>query len=135
MKTIDFPAGHSMDTDWFAVDKDGNIAIFDSGQEGAVPIEFEKETFSLDLLRTHTELLSHSSVLRKLYLDEKAIENLLHKCSVKILQEIKTGEFAVDGCIVLLNEGKKWEDLQLEDKIKKVMRTLHYNCRLQFLST
>ena len=33
----DFPAAHSMDTDWFAVDADGNIGLFDSGEGGAVP--------------------------------------------------------------------------------------------------
>lgn len=33
----DFPAAHSMDTEWFAVDADGNIGIFDSGEGGAVP--------------------------------------------------------------------------------------------------
>jgi hypothetical protein len=34
----DFPAAHSMDTDWFAIDADGNIGIFDSGEGGAVPV-------------------------------------------------------------------------------------------------
>jgi hypothetical protein len=33
----DFPAAHSMDTEWFAVDKDGHVASFSSGEEGAVP--------------------------------------------------------------------------------------------------
>lgn len=33
----DFPAAHSMDTTWFAVDRDGNVALFDSGEAGAVP--------------------------------------------------------------------------------------------------
>jgi hypothetical protein len=33
----DYPAAHSMDTEWFAVDADGNIALFDSGEGGAVP--------------------------------------------------------------------------------------------------
>jgi hypothetical protein len=33
----DFPAAHSMDTCWFAVDRDGHLAVFDSGHEGAVP--------------------------------------------------------------------------------------------------
>ena len=27
----DFPAAHSMDTTWFAVDRDGHVACFDSG--------------------------------------------------------------------------------------------------------
>lgn len=34
----DFPAAHSMDTDWFAVDNDGNVALRSSCEEGAVPI-------------------------------------------------------------------------------------------------
>jgi hypothetical protein len=33
----DFPAAHSMDSHWFAVDRDGNVAYFVSGEEGAVP--------------------------------------------------------------------------------------------------
>jgi hypothetical protein len=35
----DFPAAHSMDTDWFAVDKCGHVALFRSGESGAVPLE------------------------------------------------------------------------------------------------
>ncbi len=33
----DFPAAHSMDTTWFAVDRDGHVACFESGEAGAVP--------------------------------------------------------------------------------------------------
>jgi hypothetical protein len=33
----DYPAAHSMDTDWFAVDADGNVGIFSSSEDGAVP--------------------------------------------------------------------------------------------------
>jgi hypothetical protein len=35
----DYPAAHSMDTDWFAVDPDGHIAMFHSGEAGAVPVD------------------------------------------------------------------------------------------------
>jgi len=34
----EFPAAHSMDTTWFAVDEDGRVARFDSGEAGAVPV-------------------------------------------------------------------------------------------------
>src|SRR5690348_14803035 len=34
---IDYPASHSMDTWWFAVDELGHVAIFDSGEDGHVP--------------------------------------------------------------------------------------------------
>ncbi len=33
----DFPAAHSMDSSWYAVDKDGNVALFHTGAGGAVP--------------------------------------------------------------------------------------------------
>jgi hypothetical protein len=33
----DYPAAHSMDTHWFAIDADGNVGIFDSGEPGAAP--------------------------------------------------------------------------------------------------
>ena len=34
---MDFPAAHSMDTMWFAVDRDGHVGYFFSGEEGPVP--------------------------------------------------------------------------------------------------
>lgn len=34
---IEFPAAHSMDTEWFAVDAHGHVGYFDSGEAGAVP--------------------------------------------------------------------------------------------------
>src|SRR5262245_31270524 len=33
----DYPAAHSMDTIWFAVDGAGHVAIFESDEEGHVP--------------------------------------------------------------------------------------------------
>jgi hypothetical protein len=33
----DFPAAHSMDTQWFAVDADGHLAVLHTGEEGPVP--------------------------------------------------------------------------------------------------
>jgi hypothetical protein len=38
--------GHSMDTEWFAVDKVGRVAMFDSGEPGAVPKVFLSAHFS-----------------------------------------------------------------------------------------
>jgi hypothetical protein len=37
MAGVDFPAAHSMDTEWFAVDAEGNVGLFDSSEDGAVP--------------------------------------------------------------------------------------------------
>jgi hypothetical protein len=35
--SADFPAAHSMDTIWFAVDSDGHVAVFETGEPGEVP--------------------------------------------------------------------------------------------------
>ena len=37
MTAIDFPAAHSMDTAWFAVDSQGRVANFETDENGAVP--------------------------------------------------------------------------------------------------
>ena len=35
----ELPAAHSMDTAWFAVDADGHVARFETGEDGALPVE------------------------------------------------------------------------------------------------
>ena len=35
MPLDDYPAAHSMDTDWFAIDGEGRVGLFQSGQDGA----------------------------------------------------------------------------------------------------
>ncbi len=37
---LDYPAAHSMDTTWFAVDQDGYVALMDSSEPGAVPMAY-----------------------------------------------------------------------------------------------
>jgi len=39
MMDEDFPAAHSMDTTWFAVDAEGHVGRFGSGESGAVAVE------------------------------------------------------------------------------------------------
>jgi len=49
----DYPAAHSMDTVWFAVDRDGHVAQFESGEAGAVPEAAYREDYDqiMDALR------------------------------------------------------------------------------------
>jgi len=48
MKTTkEFPATHSMSTEWFVADEEGNIALFDFEEEGPVPVQInEADSFS-----------------------------------------------------------------------------------------
>src|SRR5262245_23024422 len=44
----DFPAAHSMDATWFAVDRDGHVGVFESGEPGAVPVEVKDSIEQFD---------------------------------------------------------------------------------------
>jgi hypothetical protein len=49
----DFPAAHSMDTKWFAVDAKGHVGVFVSEENGGVPYEFiehQHNTFLSEML-------------------------------------------------------------------------------------
>lgn len=46
----DYPAAHSMDTDWFAIDEDGRVGVFSSGEEGAVPHNARNQSIDEDEL-------------------------------------------------------------------------------------
>ena len=41
--SFDFPAAHSMDTRWFAIDRDGHVALMESGEGGAVPLAWKHD--------------------------------------------------------------------------------------------
>jgi hypothetical protein len=46
----DYPAAHSMDTRWFAVDNDGNIGVFYSNEDGAVPRKISEDSYQGSLV-------------------------------------------------------------------------------------
>lgn len=52
MSPSDYPAAHSMDTDWFAVDADGHVALMKSGEPGPVPVGLEAQRSGHDVLKT-----------------------------------------------------------------------------------
>jgi hypothetical protein len=60
----DFPAAHSMDTTWFAVDKDGRVGYFESGEAGAVPVEALQGESAHSMLMRLANALPRSEVLQ-----------------------------------------------------------------------
>lgn len=58
----DYPAAHSMDTVWFAVDKNGFIAAFESAEGGAVP-EAALSEHDCDVLGTISEDARRTEVI------------------------------------------------------------------------
>jgi len=66
----DYPAAHSMDTSWFAIDDEGRVARFESGEDGAVPNnaasgggsgEPSFDTFALDAVRIARVLVARAA--------------------------------------------------------------------------
>ena len=45
----DFPAAHSMDTQWYAVDAAGHVGVFDTGEDGHAPQGAENASLVYDL--------------------------------------------------------------------------------------
>lgn len=48
-KKVDYPAAHSMDTDWFAIDDAGEVAYMESFETGPVPNDAARQTSYWDL--------------------------------------------------------------------------------------
>ncbi|MFO0813265.1 MAG: hypothetical protein U0796_08610 [Gemmatales bacterium] len=53
--TCDFPAAHSMDTTWFAIDQEGNLGIFESRENGPVPAQFSVQDMGYQVLQIARE--------------------------------------------------------------------------------
>jgi hypothetical protein len=102
--TTDFPAAHSMDTTWFAIDADGCVGIFSSDEGGAVPgdeyseqmikeIEADLESIEMypedgsQLIEGRSELIevlveTHGGILDENSID---VESILASMSMEIL--------------------------------------------------
>lgn len=85
----DYPAAHSMDTEWFAVDADGNIALFDSSEGGAVPEEaggYDGEAI-LDLLEKWKQ--ANNATVLHIKTPGNAISNVIQISDVLEVFEIR----------------------------------------------
>src|SRR4051812_20497695 len=50
-RAADYPAAHSMDTTWYAVDGAGHVAVFLSGEQGPVPLTADQDKHLFWFLR------------------------------------------------------------------------------------
>jgi hypothetical protein len=62
---VDYPAAHSMCVSWFAVDQDGNVGYFYSGEAGAAPSQAPPESATLS--GRLAEVLPRGEVLEDLH--------------------------------------------------------------------
>jgi hypothetical protein len=58
----DYPAAHSMDATWYAVDKHGHVGVFDTGAGGAVPANVYSPTLAEDMADLDPEDLEEMGV-------------------------------------------------------------------------
>jgi hypothetical protein len=110
----DFPAAHSMDTTWFAIDADGCVGIFSSGEGGAVPedltqvanntSEFEGDLLEL-LAKDNGRLIDREAIDLEFILQTMSMENLLAEIH-------ESGEFDIYGLFLAITTEEVIADLQ-----------------------
>jgi hypothetical protein len=119
METTYYPAGHSMDSQWFAVDKDGHIGFFDTSDEGPLPIAFEKQHVWTEFLFENT--IPIEGKLHKLILPDETVSEIINNCSTYLFDQL-INDYEKDGFIyfegfILLNDEKSWNDLFFQEVI------------------
>jgi hypothetical protein len=50
MSDLDYPAAHSMDTNWFAIDARGHVGVFTTGEPGHMPATWTEQTYVGELV-------------------------------------------------------------------------------------
>jgi hypothetical protein len=108
----DFPAAHSMDTTWFAVDRDGHVAAFDSGEAGAVPtgayLDDSHET--LEQLAALPEIEAIAEVRRGEHVDY---------CLGNLVMLLGDGVRPPEGAVaVTTSHGRGWRVTMHDDRCK-----------------
>jgi hypothetical protein len=78
MKTTkEFPATHSMSTEWFVADEEGNIALFSFEEEGPVPIDIPRESNSYLMTAEEDFGEKDSNNIEYLELTDEQVEELM----------------------------------------------------------
>lgn len=121
MKDIDYPAGHSMDSQWFAVDKDGNVGFFETGSEATMPVQFKRQWSWIDFIEEYTDKISNN--LHKLILSEQRVSEIIGYCKqenvTELIKEAQNEQYLFFEGFLLLNDGYTWEDLNFEEALEK----------------
>jgi hypothetical protein len=119
----DFPAAHSMDTTWFAIDADGCVGIFDSFENGAVPKDltgFTSETIDFRYELVDLLMKDKQGVIQNVKSVE--IEAVIHDISINYLnREIRLLEklngYSIKHLILHLSNERVLENLKSQANI------------------
>lgn len=119
MNHIDYPAAHSMDAEWFAIDEAGEVAYLQAGENGPIPEDgipglgffdmlehLDKDEYGTPLLPTpgdffpqgHStavldQLLAERSANERLALEQLAAEKILKPNKKRRLEEAVSREY------------------------------------------
>jgi hypothetical protein len=117
----DFPAAHSMDTDWFAIDADGNIGLFDSYEGGAVPYSNTALDLTTLLVEMTKDLPHHllmvgditQETLEGLTLEQ--LQKTTNRLSLYCLNpKVDYSKVSISDCLLLLSSEEVITDLEIE---------------------
>lgn len=114
---VDYPAAHSMDTDWFALDQHGNVGLFSTSDWGAVPLNANISEDLLSVLRVACLSAAYWATIQKKKGKKLAA---LVPCAIASQQkrssDVETGgRWTSEPCRVLFFKGDN-DRLNVEDR-------------------
>jgi hypothetical protein len=84
----DFPAAHSMDTTWFAIDADGYVGIFNSSEGGAIPNDLTRiDNDRIDFRSELVEILCNNKAKKIHNIASVEIEDVIKDASLDFLKD------------------------------------------------
>ena len=123
MKTTkEFPATHSMSTQWFVADEEGNIALFDFDENGPVPVDIPSENDS-NLMTAEEDLgAKDENSIEYFELTDEQVEELM-------LNAVSPSEYDIENdydLFVQVDEANKNEFLEVfSDSIEYCLSHKH----------
>jgi hypothetical protein len=136
---IDYPATHSLDTNWFAIDQNGEVAVFDCGSEGSCPQVYRLDgKFTLEPNSWwdtfEKELPEIEPGILYIQLDKMALKRIVHRCTVKnIEKQTRRKNFYFHG-FLLLKEGLTLGEVFRNPKLDSITLKLDRELPLYYAS-
>ncbi len=97
-----YPAAHSMDSYWFGIDKEGNLAVFDTGESGPIPNDASSNVDGfyhlMESIDKDNEGIGH------FYFPDTSLDSYLYDKDLSILKERYNQEFIAASQIPLLSD-------------------------------
>lgn len=128
MKTNkEYPATHSMSTEWFIADEEGNIALFDFDENGPVPVDMPSENFSMLMTAEEDFGTKDNDKIEYFELTDEQVDELMQNA-------VPTNEFKTeDGIDLFVQVDEQYKKEFLEVFIDRIEFCLSHKHNIYYI--